>query len=159
MSEPARPALRVIGVGNRDRGDDAIGPIICDRLAERADASVATCVVEAGGVDLATYWDDDDRVVVIDALPPNGRPGRIVTVDALDRPVRPATSLSTHEVDVGASIELARALDALPSELTIVGIEGIDFEFGAELSTPVAHQVDDVVDWLTTRANRRADDR
>lgn len=141
---PDRPALRVIGVGNRDRGDDAVGPIVCDRLD--AAPGIITAVVESAGVDLATYWEADDRVVVIDAMPPNGRPGRIATVDARSTSVRPPAAVSTHAVDVGASVELARALDALPIELTIIGVEGLEFDFGADLSAPVAARVDLVVD-------------
>lgn len=159
MSDRSGRVLRIIGVGNRDRGDDAAGPIVCDRIAELDLVDIETAVVEAGGIDLAAYWDGDDRVVVVDALPPDGHPGRVVTIDALAQPVRSPASLSTHAVDVGASIELARVLDALPRELTIIGIEAVGFEFGAGLSAAAEPAVADVVDRLTTRAGRRVGDR
>ena len=53
-----------------------------------------------------------------------------------DRLAAPAT-LSTHAIDVGAAIELARTLDRLPAELSVIGVEGASFEFDAPLSPAV----------------------
>lgn len=129
--------LVVIGVGNRDRGDDAVGPIVCDLIGQDANG-VRTVVVEGNVLDLPLHWEPDDRVVIVDATPPAGRPGHLTVIDALDARLSGPAPVSTHAIDVGAAIELARALGRMPAELTIIGIEAASDEHGAELSDDVA---------------------
>jgi hydrogenase maturation protease len=142
----------VIGVGNRDRGDDAVGPIVCDRIGELDLPDVESIVFEGSVLDISIHWSTVDRVFIVDAAEPAGEPGRITEVDGrATRLVLPG-QLSTHTIDVGAAIELARALDRLPAELTIIGIEGAEFEFGAWLTSAVEHAADTVVATLERRA-------
>lgn len=152
---PEQPLL-VIGVGNRDRGDDAVGPVVCDLLDASGVAGVRTRVLEGAVVDLPMHWQADDRVVVVDAVAPSGDAGRVVAVDAgSHRLVSPGT-VSTHTVDVGAAIEIARALGRMPAALTIVGIEGAVFEFGTGLSAPVAAAAERVAASIRAEVTRRA---
>lgn len=150
MDRPGR--LIVVGVGNRDRGDDAAGPVVCDLLRAAGTPGIETVVLEGSVVDLPMHWGPDDDVVIVDAAAPDGEPGRTTDVDALtDRLIAPST-LSTHSVDVGAAVELARAMGRLPATLMIVGIEGGSFEFGDELGPEVRRAVGRVA----TRISRRA---
>ena len=137
--------LVVIGVGNRDRGDDAVGPIVCDRISELDLPGVEVIVFEGSVLDLPIHWSATDRVVIVDAAEPAGEPGRVTTVDGLTSRLVAPGALSTHTIDVGAAIELARALDRLPAELSIIGIEGEEFEFGAWLTPAVEHAADAVL--------------
>jgi hydrogenase maturation protease len=158
MSTDRREML-VIGVGNRDRGDDAAGPIVCDRLRAADLPGVEVLVVEGSVVDLPLHWGPEDRVVIVDAAAPDGRPGRIREVDALAGRLLAPGTVSTHTVDVGAAIELARALGQLPAELSVVGIEGASFEFGDGLGPAVDRAVEQVVERISRRAARVAGDR
>lgn len=143
--------MLVVGVGNRDRGDDAVGPEVCDRLAALELPFLETVVMEAGGVDLSSTWQRDDDVTIVDAARPSGRPGRITQVDALRDRWSPPSAVSTHTVDVAASIELARAIGELPARLTLIGIEGRRFDFGTPLSPPVRAAADRVVEGFRSR--------
>lgn len=148
--------LLVIGVGNRDRGDDAVGPVVCDLLTATGHAGIETLVFEGSVVDLPIRWSADDRVVIVDAAAPAGRPGRIGEVDALAHRLVAPSTVSTHSVDVGAAVELARAMGRLPAALTIIGIEGASFEFGDDLGPEVRGAADQVVEWLVELVSRRA---
>lgn len=148
--------LLVVGVGNRDRGDDAAGPAVCDVLRAAGTAGVDTVVLEGSVVDLPMYWGPDDEVVIVDAAAPGGEPGRITDVDALaDRLIAPG-AVSTHSVDVGAAVELARAMGRLPASLTIIGIEGASFRFGDDLGPQVRRAVGRVATRISRRAGRAA---
>jgi hydrogenase maturation protease len=138
----------VIGVGNRDRGDDAIGPIVCDRLRARSGdaASLRMFVCEGSILDLALHWDHDDHVVIVDAMQPGDEPGRIVTVDATAGPLPIPGALSTHEIDVSAAIELARAIGRIPARLFLIGIEAAQTEWRTPPSGAVEAAIDAVVD-------------
>lgn len=147
----------VVGVGNRDRGDDAAGPVVCDLVDRRTGGAIPTLVVETSVLDLAHRWRPEDRVVVVDAAAPAGRPGRITELDRLA--LRPGTPVSTHSLDLAASVELAGIVDRLPASLTIVAIEGASFDFGAPLSDPVWRSVDSVAARLSRLAVLPAGDR
>jgi hydrogenase maturation protease len=144
---PARHRPIVIGVGNRDRGDDAAGPMVCDRLGARlgTTAAVRTFVCEGSILDLALHWEHDDHVIIVDAMQPGSEPGRIVTIDATTCPLPTPSALSTHEVDVSVAVELARAIGRMPSQLTLIGIEAAQTDWAALPSAPVDAAIDAVV--------------
>jgi hydrogenase maturation protease len=148
----------IVGVGNRDRGDDAVGPIICDRVAERR-GGPRTVVLESSVLELSTYWEATDSVVIVDAAGPGASPGRIVEYDGLTDRFSVPPSLSTHSIDVSGGVEMARALDQLPSSLIIVAVEAESFEYGAPLSPSVQRSADALVERFSgldaSRAARR----
>jgi hydrogenase maturation protease len=138
----------VIGVGNRDRGDDAVGPIVCDRLRAQLGVSTAirTFTCEGSILDLALHWDHGDRVIIVDAMQPGPTPGRIVTLDATAGPLATPGAVSTHELDVSVAIELARAIGRMPAQLLLIGVEAAQTEWGTPLSAAVEAVTDDAVD-------------
>ena len=142
-----RPAI-VIGVGNRDRGDDAAGPMVCDRLQSRLGSvtPVRTFVCEGSILDLALHWEHDDHVIVVDAMQPGAEPGRIVMLDASADPLATPGAVSTHEIDVSVAIELARAIGRMPARLLVIGIESAQCDWGTEPSAPVDAAIDAVVE-------------
>jgi hydrogenase maturation protease len=140
----------VIGVGNRDRGDDAVGPIVCDRLRARQGSNAALQVVACEGsiLDLGLRWEPDDHVVIVDAMQPGTTPGRVVTLDATVEPLPMPGAVSTHEIDVSAAIELARAIGRMPAQLLLIGVEAAQTEWGTPPSPLVDAAIDTVVDHL-----------
>jgi hydrogenase maturation protease len=116
-------------------------------------------VFEGSVLDLPMHWGPDDRVVIVDAAAPAGHPGRVTDVDALAQHLVAPSTASTHTVDVGAAVELARALGRMPAELSIVGIEGASFGFGDELDPAVLGAARLVVARISRRAARATADR
>jgi hydrogenase maturation protease len=147
-SRVARSRL-VIGVGNRDRGDDAVGPIVCDRIRAAGTDGVEALVFEGSVVDLAMHWDPCDRVMIVDAAAPAGRPGRVTEIDGLEAGLCVPVSVTTHTIDVAAGVELARVLGRLPAELRIIAIEAETFDHGADLTPAVQAAIERVLDHLT----------
>jgi len=158
-SPAAEHTLLVIGVGNRDRGDDAVGPVVCDLVAAAGLPGVDTLVFEGTVLDLPMHWGPADRVVIVDAAAPAGRPGRVTQVDATAQHLVAPNTASTHAVDVGAAVELARALGRMPAELSIVGIEGTSFGFGDELDPAVLRAARRIVARISRRAALATADR
>ncbi len=119
----------VIGVGNRDRGDDGLGPMVIDALADRRPPEATghetvLAVIEGDLSSLPLRWTPDHDVVIVDAMV-TGRPiGSVVVIDALARSLEPTTGLlSSHGIGLADAIELARLLRRLPTSLTVVAVE------------------------------------
>ena len=136
-----RARLIVIGLGNPFRGDDAAGLA----LARALGADPRVIVHEGEPIDLLNRWEGADEVIVVDAVSSGAPPGTIHRLDPLAEPIQTALSQgSTHALGLAEAIELARALDRLPPQLSVYGIEGERFAAGQELSAPVARAVEEV---------------
>lgn len=140
----------VIGIGNRLRGDDGVGPMVVDLVRARHGDTVATVVVEGDLSDLAMRWHPDRDVVVVDAMVGGRQPGTIAVLDGLAA-ISPRSDgpLSSHGVGLADAIALARAIDRLPRVLTVVAIEGAAFQHGQPLSDAVRAAGPMAVDRIT----------
>ncbi|GAA2145272.1 hydrogenase maturation protease [Nocardioides koreensis] len=137
----------VVGIGNRSRGDDGVGPLVAARVAELGLPGVEVVTYDEP-LALVEHLAGHDDVVVVDAARSRGgRPGavRVVRVGAAPLP-RDAAALGSHGLGVADAVELARALGRLPRRLTLVGVEALVIELGAPLSEPVRDGLDAAVD-------------
>jgi hydrogenase maturation protease len=130
----------VIGIGNADRGDDAIGLLVARRLRERLHPDVLVHESTGDPADLMARWGSGLRVIAVDAIIIGSEVGTIHVIDACEINSSSAMfrSQSTHAFGLAEAVALARALGTLPSEFAIVGIEAQSFGVGDELSPPVA---------------------
>lgn len=136
--EPRRDLL-VIGIGNADRGDDAVGLAVAHLLQDEAPRGVKVLALSGDGAALIDSWKGADTVFVVDAASSGAPPGTIHRFDACASAL-PAACFrgSTHAFNLPHAIGLARVMKALPSQLWVYGIEGENFRPGAILSTAVA---------------------
>lgn len=134
----------VIGIGNRDRGDDGAGVAVAEGLA-----GCTTHVVDAGALDIFELWTENDDVVVVDAMRSGAMPGTVRSFDVRDTPLPDEAFASTHSFGPAAGIELARVLGRMPASINVIGIEAGDFTTGKSLSPSVAMAVEDVARRLT----------
>jgi hydrogenase maturation protease len=129
--------LRIVGLGNALRGDDAVGLVVVRRLCELLPAAD---VIEQSGEPadlLETLGDGVEAVVLVDAVSSGAPPGEVHRLDASEVALPFAASASTHGLGLAETIELCRALGRLPARLLVYGIEGRAFELGAPLSPEV----------------------
>jgi hydrogenase maturation protease len=146
-----RPLVLVVGIGNPDRGDDGVGPVIVRRLKGRVPADVRILECSGDALTLLDEWEGFASVILVDAVAPIGRPGRVHRVDLAKNPLPLAFSpRSTHALGLAEAIELARCLGRLPRFIAAYLVEGEQFETGASLSPVVANAVDDGVAAIIT---------
>lgn len=125
----------VIGIGNRDRGDDALGCLVAE--AVKLAVSEGVCVVEHDGepATLMDLWQGFDWVIVVDVVRIGRPPGSLCHFDLAAQPLPPQFNrTSTHAFGLAEAVELGRALGKLPAHLQFYGAEGKSFEAGAQLS-------------------------
>lgn len=131
----------VIGLGNPERGDDAVGRHVARLVAaQHLDVRVIELDDPSEAIDA---WGTADTVVVTDAVTSDGDPGDIRVVDAAAQtlPAGSWASRGTHAFGLAAVVELARALGQLPRRLLLVGVEAEHFDHGTPMSDAVAAAV------------------
>mgnify|MGYP000147280489 CR=1 FL=1 len=138
-----RAALRVLGVGNAWRRDDAVGLAVARRLHGSLPAGVEVLEREGEPTSLIEAWAGADAAWVVDAVSSGAPPGTIHRLDARAAPL-PAELFraSTHHLGLPEAVELARALGRLPPRLVVFGVAGARFEAGQELTPAVAAAVE-----------------
>jgi len=147
MIAPSAARVLVVGIGNPDRGDDGIGPLVVRQLIGRVSRDVA--IIERSGDALALIddWEGRDAVILVDAAAPGGTPGCVHRIDLLRDALPPELSLSsTHGFGVAEAVGLADALDLLPAQVIAYAIEGANFDAGAPISPQVAAVTAEVAD-------------
>jgi hydrogenase maturation protease len=141
----------VVGVGNDDRGDDGVGPLVARLLAcaLAADPPEGVAVMPWTGppLGLLDVWDGCERLVLIDAVVSGGAAGGCRRWGA-DAPFRTDAGPSTHGLGLASALALARALDRAPATVEVWGIEGAAFEPGAPLTPAVASAALELVERL-----------
>jgi hydrogenase maturation protease len=137
----------VIGLGLADRGDDAVGAEVARAVAAARLPGVLV-VEHEDPTALLDLWVGRDPVVVVDAVCSGSPPGTVhrleTGAEAARMPQRAWAATGrggTHAFGLAAAVELARALNRLPTRLVVVGIEAAGFEYGAPLSAPAAAAV------------------
>ena len=147
MNTPLTLRLKVIGVGNEWRGDDAAGLLVVRRL--KADQLPQVVISECRGTVTAMReaWNDAAGVIVVDAVVSGGHPGAIYrfNVHGGEVPVELSRSTSSHGLGVAEALALGKVFQELPPFLVIYGIEGQNFGPGQELSQEVAAAIPEVV--------------
>ncbi len=141
-------ARLLIGLGNELRGDDAAGLLVA--RAARARRTPGVEVVELGGepLDLIEAWEGAEAALVVDAVCSGGAPGELWLLDAGEGPLPAAFgSASTHALGLAEAVELARALERLPTRLLVLGIETASFEAGAPPGAAVRAAVEPAAEY------------
>ncbi len=129
------PRVLVIGVGTPERGADAAGRLVAERLQAAPPAGVAVLGLHGDALTLMETWAGAEAVVLVDAVVTGAPPGSVHRFDASERPL-PArlTATSSHDLGLAEALELSRALASLPPRVIVIGIEGDDFSAGSPLS-------------------------
>jgi hydrogenase maturation protease len=150
----------VVGVGNEDRGDDAIGPAVVRSLSHILPGSVTLRCRGGDLMSLIEEWDGFDTVICIDAGEPQRCPGRIERLDLSREPLPGTPALvSSHAYGLSDTIELARALGGLPNETIVYAIEGASFALGTDLSPMVVAAMPEVVHLVTNEVVQLLEER
>jgi hydrogenase maturation protease len=148
-------SVLVVGVGNADRGDDAVGPIVARELAGRLPGDVT--IVARGGdmLSLVEDWAGHAAVVIIDAAAPMGLPGAIHRIDLrTDELPRDISMTSSHSFGVSEALDLARALGGAPECFVVYAVEGLSFDHGAPVTSEVMAAVDEATELVVSEVAR-----
>ncbi len=145
--------LKVIGIGNRLRGDDAIGPVIIEHL-ERRKEKERLALIDAGGDAFAVldHLLGDSPVLIIDCARMGLEPGQVrvfdvdeVTLGKLDKMV------SLHSYGFAQIYTMARQLGPV-APCKIIGVEPLEAAFDKPLSQKVKNSIPAIIEMIYQEA-------
>jgi hydrogenase maturation protease len=143
---PHSSAIRIIGLGNGMRGDDAVGLMAARRIRQAIGKHAQVIEAEMAGADLIELMKGAHGVMLIDAARSGQAPGTIHRLDASAGPIGSQMfPRSSHALGTVDALELARAMGVLPATVIVYGVEVDNTEAGQPLSPLVATALDEVV--------------
>lgn len=151
VERPGAARTLILGVGNPLLGDDAIGVLAVQRLAGHPGLPPDVSVVDGGtdGLGLIPVMEHYCRVILVDAVAMGLPPGSIRRFAWQDaRLMAHQGTLSLHQTDLNDALLLAEALDCLPPEVVIFGVQPQNTEWDAPLSAAVERALPALLDAL-----------
>ncbi|MGB5830450.1 MAG: hydrogenase maturation protease, partial [Thiohalocapsa sp.] len=126
----------VFGIGNPSRGDDALGPMMIQRLEREQRAG------RLPSVDLLTDFQlqpehaldlrGRERVVFVDASLCGSDPYRLLDLRGTDAANADNITSSTHSTSPEGLLRIYRQLDGEPPPAALLAVRGYEFTLGAE---------------------------
>ena len=139
-------SIKIVGVGNKYRGDDGVGPALIERLALKSATGIDAVSCRCEPADLIEELMNARQVILVDALQPSGSPGQIRRIDPQNIVNGDFAGASTHGFGLGQALSMVEALDRKPDRIAIFAVEGLDFGHGEGLSPPVRAALDKLID-------------
>jgi len=150
VAETARRPI-IIGIGNTDRGDDAAGRMVAQRLADLLPPAITVVELDGEVTSLLSHLETASAAWLIDACRSGAPTGTIKRFDAGTTALpQDLGDLSSHVIGLAEAVELARALGRLPPRCIIYAIEAASFEHGAPVTPAVAKAVEKVAEQVAS---------
>ena len=136
--------MRVIGVGQPHRGDDAVGLVVADRVRALA-PGIEVTTESADAAALLDALGGVDACIAIDAARSGGAAGTVLRLDGHRVVATRAGATSGHGNALADAIALGDALGTLPPRFRIVAVVGSNFRIGDAMSAAVEAAIPDAV--------------
>lgn len=144
----------IIGCGNLNRNDDAVGVIIAQRLQQylatypHPHVKVYDC--GTAGMEVMFKARGSKHLIIIDASSTNSEPGAVFKVPGKELEALPEPSYNLHDFRWDNAIAAGKKIfkDDFPSSVTVYLIEAANLDFGWQLSHAVQHSADVVFEQI-----------
>jgi hydrogenase maturation protease len=152
--------LTIIGCGNLNRNDDAVGVIIAQRLqqylAQNPHPNVQIYDCGTAGMEVMFQARGSKRLIIVDASATGSEPGAIFKVPGKELEALPEPSYNLHDFRWDNALAAGRKIfqNNFPQEVTVYLIEAANLGFGLELSPVVENSANLVFAELTTVINQ-----
>ena len=113
--------IRVIGLGS-PFGDDRVGWRVIRLLNGRLPGTVDLVALDRPGSTLINWMQGVEHLVLIDAVRSGATPGELIRLDPAEL-VSGGARLSSHDLALAETLQLAAALGSLPPLVDIYGVE------------------------------------
>ncbi len=151
-------ATLIIGLGNPLRGDDGIGVRVAQALAKQK-LPPGVEVLDGGtqGLGIVNLLEGRQRVIFVDAADVGAAPGQFRRF-TLDEARLPGNDhhLSLHNANLRDALLLAQALDMLPSEVIIFGVQPDSLQWKASLSPAVETALPQLLEAISSQLKAKS---
>ena len=141
-------SVLVLGIGNILLMDEGVGVRVVEEMQRRYFFPPEVKVLDGGtlGIDLLSYLQKKDHLIIIDAIKSGHPPGTVVRVEGEDIPAKIRADISSHQLGLSEVLAMAQLTGELPRQRVLFGIEPKHIETGLDLSKEVKDNLNKVVE-------------
>lgn len=140
--------ILVLALGNPLRGDDGVGSAVLTSLRDTAVPPPHITLIDGGtpGLETALTLQEYDKVIVIDAANLGESPGtwRRFSLAEANLVQQAQMNGTLHDAGFAEAVALGAALDILPPEIIVYGVQPEVIEWEMGLSTAVQAAVPEI---------------
>ncbi len=155
--------LTIIGCGNLNRSDDAVGVIIAQRLQQflikYPYPQVQTYDCGTAGMEVMFQAKGSKQLIVIDASSTGSEGGTIFKVPGSELEALPEPTYNLHDFRWHNALAAGRKIfqNNFPEQVAVYLIEAVNLSFGWELSSAVQNAADLVFEELTATIEKKCE--
>ena len=138
-------SVKVVFIGNPFGGDDGIGPFLYNELRDHPELKSFE-LMELGviGIDLLSYVDDDDQLIIVDAVKSDDQYGQVIVLGEKDLS-KNLSVVSQHDFGVEQTATILRAFKPKIKKIQFIGIKVKNLnEFSDKLSDEVMEKMSQI---------------
>ncbi len=159
-----RNKVTVLGLGNILLRDEGVGVHAANAVRERYTCSPAVEIVDGGtmGLDLLPFFQESDKVLIIDAVDFGKPPGHVGTVEGDAIPSVLSSKLSVHHIGLSDLLFAAKLANETMPAVCLVGMQPKSLDVGLDMSAEVRENFERLIqtavrklsDWNISCASR-----
>lgn len=130
--------IMVLGVGNSIQMDDGVGIHVIREL-EKYDLPEEVELFDGGtlGIDLMPYLEGKEKLIFIDSVKAEQKPGTIFRFQPEDLDFDDAPKTSVHQIGLIESLQMISMIGKAPDKIVIFGIQPKTIDWSEELTDEV----------------------
>ncbi len=142
--------IAIFGIGNILLSDDGVGVHAVNKLKDEYIFPESVELIDGGtkGLDLLPFFENRDKVLIIDAANFKKEPGTIDVVPGDKIPAFLSSKLSVHQIGLPDMLFAAKLMEVTPAEMCLIGIQPKSVETAVEMSDIVSNRMDALVDMI-----------
>ena len=133
----------IVGVGNTLKGDDGIGPLVCERLAGRVSAELMNAGTAPENYIQPIIKKAPQNLIIIDAIDFKASPG---TISIFEPEQLDLIGFSTHVISPKLFIDMI--CRSIKVNVCLIGIQPAQTTLGQQLSHEISEAVKQLTDIL-----------
>ncbi len=145
--------VTVLGIGNLLMGDEGVGIHLIRTLEESYTFSPFINLIDGGttGLDLIPYFEECKKMIIVDAVDSQEKPGYIETLYNEEIHYKFNTKLSLHHAGLSDVLSVIKLQGIASPDMMLLGIQPLKVEMGLELSDVIANRMESLLDKVTKK--------
>jgi len=138
----------LIGIGNILLSDEGVGVHAVNAIKQRYTFSPHVEIIDGGtmGLDLLSYFEGRDKVLILDAVDFGEPPGHTGIIENNDIPSALDPKFSVHHIGLSDVLFAAKLMDIKPAEVCLVGIQPKSLDVGLDMTDEINGKIDKLID-------------
>jgi hydrogenase maturation protease len=139
--------IAILGLGNILLQDEGIGVHIVNKLEQNYTFDPTIKIIDGGtsGLDLLHQFEENDKIIIIDAVDFNQKPGFIQCLANDEISKLFTEKISSHQSGLKDILGAVKLLQNEPSQLYLIGIQPATVETGLKLSDEISNNINKIL--------------